>query len=78
MKEIEVEQTKACIGYALQYLDEGDTQLATFVLRDAPVVKSVEELSDLAWSMYKGFPSRNDVLYLVELINKEMEEWKRE
>jgi hypothetical protein len=54
------------IELAKQHLDT-DPHLANFILRDLPEVKELG-LDDLAWAMHKEHPHKNDVLYLIELL----------
>ncbi len=46
-----------------------DVYLASFVLKDLPEVKKYG-LDTLAWVLYKGYPSKNDVIGLIELLEK--------
>ena len=74
MEQIEIQEQKKMIKHAKQQLDEGDYHLANYILRDSPVVKANKELSDWAWLVHQSAicTSKRDVLYLIELIEKEM------
>lgn len=64
------------ITQAKQHITEDppDYHLANFVLRDSPIVKKTKDLSDLSWTMHQeGNVSESDVLWLIELIEKEMQ-----
>jgi hypothetical protein len=56
------------IALAKHYLDESP-HLANYILRDLPETKAAG-LSDLAWGMHRGGCHKNDVLYLIELLEQ--------
>ena len=62
----------SAIEYARGQLDR-DPHLANYMLRDYPEVFDAG-LSDLAWAMHRGSPSRNDVLCLIEHLEKWLKE----
>jgi len=75
MEETELKQQKELIRQAKQHLEGSppDYHLANFVLRDSPIVKKVKELSDLSWAMHQSpCIAKNEVEFLIELIEKEM------
>ena len=59
---------REAIREARRHVDE-DPHLANFILRDYSEVKAAR-LDDLAWSMHRNPPHKNDVLYLIELLEK--------
>ena len=76
MDEAELKQQKELIRQAKQHLGEWppDYHLANYILRDSPIVKKTKELGDLSWAMHQaGCVAKNEVEFLIELIEKEME-----
>ena len=72
--DMKFSEQKKLIAQAKKHIAEYDFHLANYVLRDSPVVKEVKELSDLSWAMHQdGNVAKNDVLFLIELIEKEMQ-----
>ena len=62
--------TRDIIAQAKRIMDEQhDYHLANYVLRDLPEIEDAD-LSDLAWAMHRETPSKNDVLGLIELLEK--------
>ena len=59
------------IRRARGHLDD-DPHLANYILRDTAEVKAAD-LEDLAWAFHKGQPHKNDVLGLIELLEKSLE-----
>jgi hypothetical protein len=49
------------IETARKALDEGDSELAIFILRDLPEVQARPIMHELAWHMYKEGTSRQEV-----------------
>ena len=71
-----IEKTKHIIAQARNMLENGDYDsiyMANYLLRDIEVVRTDSGLSDLAWTGHKcGNLSKNDVLFLIELIEKKI------
>lgn len=58
------------IAQARERLDN-DPHLANYIVRDHPDVKRFG-LSDLAWSIHREYGHRNDVEYLLELLEQRL------
>ncbi len=56
------------INKARQYVDT-DAHLANYMVRDLPETKEAG-LDDLAWAMHRQSPSRNDVIWLLDKLEK--------
>jgi len=75
-KEAELKQQKELIRQAKQHLEESppDYHLANYVLRDSPLVRKNKDLRDFSWAIHQSSSvAKDDVLSLIELIEKEME-----
>lgn len=70
-----IDNLKRAVETAKRMADEQpyDINLAVYVLRDFCELKEWE-LDDLAWSMYRGNAHRNDLDYLIEMIETKIEE----
>ena len=63
------------IAQAKKELNKSDydsAHLANYILRDLEATKEAG-LSDLAWAMYREYPHKNDVLGLIEYLEKFLE-----
>ena len=54
-------------------LENNDPEMANYILRDLDIVKEAE-LDDLSWAMDRNGCSKEDVIYLIELIEKYIKE----
>lgn len=63
---------REAIAQARLNLEEGCPHLANYVLRDFAEVKEAG-LDDLAWSMHRHPPHKNDVLFLIERLEAWLE-----
>lgn len=59
---------KETIVRAKAHLDD-DPHLANYMLRDTQEIRDAG-LSDLSWAMHRDNPHKNDVLYLIEQLEK--------
>ena len=59
------------IEQAKKVMDE-DPHLANYILRDTAEIKEAG-LSDLAWACHKEYCVKNDVLFLIERLEKFLE-----
>jgi hypothetical protein len=60
------------IESARKYLQSGiysEMEMAVYILRDTPEIK-LAKLDDLAWAMLQETMSKNDVLFLIEHLEK--------
>ena len=69
-----IEATRELIKQSRDLLENEpwDVNLANYVLRDCQAVKEAG-LSNLAWSIHKNTASKNDVLFLIEELEKFLE-----
>ncbi len=65
------EHLRLLIQDARRVLDD-DPHLANYMLRDLKETNDAG-LSDLAWALHKGTPHKNDVLGLIESLEKFLE-----
>lgn len=76
MDEQQIEVTEQIIVHAKELLQKGDSDsiyLANYVLRNMGIVRRDNGLSDLALTQDKcGNLSKNDVYFLIELIEKQI------
>ena len=54
---------------AKQQLENNDPHLANYILRDLEILKEVK-LDDLSWAMHREGCCKNDVIGLIEYIEK--------
>jgi len=66
------ELAKETIKLSKKYLSEYNSEMANYVLRDLEITKK-DKLSDLSWAMHRNGASENDVLFLIEKLEKYME-----
>ena len=65
--------TVIAIIEAKRQLENNDPHLANYILRDLEILKEAK-LDDLSWAMYREGCCKNDVIGLIEHIEKYIEE----
>lgn len=75
-----IEQQIELIQQAKKHIEESppDYHLANFVLRDSPIVKKTKNLLDLSWAMHQSNPTKSEVEFLIELIEREIKKIKED
>ena len=73
MNKNSIEIANKAIIEAKHHLENNDPQLANYILRDLEIVKEAQ-LDDLSWVMDREGCCKNDVLGLIEYIEKYIKE----
>ena len=72
---IPFELINKAITEAKEQLKKDDPHLANYILRDLDILKEAK-LDDLSWAMHREGCCKNDVLGLIEYIERYIEEIK--